>query len=60
MRHDSTSWQRPDAAPPSLADESALLEQVLYEVKKVVVPAGVISEGVKPLLLTDKEIKQAS
>ena len=37
MSHDSTSWQKPDAAAPSLADESALLEQVLYEVKKVVV-----------------------
>jgi MoxR-like ATPase len=37
MSHDSTSWQRPDAAAPSLAQESALLEQVLYEVKKVVV-----------------------
>ncbi|MBL8066124.1 MAG: ATP-dependent Clp protease ATP-binding subunit ClpX [Chthonomonadaceae bacterium] len=45
--------------------EQIMLE-VMYEVpsndevKKVVVPAGVISEGVKPLLLTDKEIKQAS
>jgi len=37
MSHDSTSWQKPDAAAPSLADESSLLEQVLYEVKKVVV-----------------------
>ena len=37
MSHDSMSWQRPDAVAPSLADESALLEQVLYEVKKVVV-----------------------
>lgn len=48
----------------------AIIEQVMmdvmYEVpssedvKRVVLPAGVISQGVKPLLLTEDEIKQAS
>lgn len=45
--------------------EQIMLE-VMYEVpsnddiKKVVVPKGVISEGIKPVLLTTDEIKQAS
>ena len=37
MRDESSSWQRPDVPAPSLSEEAALLERVLYEVKKVVV-----------------------
>ena len=51
MSSDSSSWQRPDASNASLAQESALLERVLYEVKKVVVGQDHLLERILVALL---------